>query len=476
MAALSWTGTFNQDLLDARNWAPQQAPGPADTLGITIGSAELAAGDTAGVARLEQTGGLVTVAGVLAASELVAASGPAHLHVTGTGTVVGYTLINAGARLTLDGTLTGNLETGGTVTVTGRVEGGLFSTGDLTLDGGHVSGLTAISGGRTVLGSGTVLANSLVQAGGLMTLEDGATVQGDIALQAGMALVHGTVTGSILGSSRLTTTLVLTGQVQGDVVLGRGSDALTIAGGTVAGTVSAGAGHDRIVTAVGVVALPGGLDGAAGNDTLNGSMQADRLRGGTGDDVVTGAQGDDTMIGGLGNDTLHGDDPDDSPATGAGRDRMFAGIGQDQLYGGARGDRMLGGEDNDTLDGGTGNDTLLGGSGADVFVFRREYLWASDAIGNPLLVESGGQDRIVDFNAAEGDRLLLHTGLWTAPGDTANTDARWLVDTFAQFDARAGTVTFRFLSAVNAGAVDHAITLHWTLSGADLAAVLLIEA
>jgi Ca2+-binding RTX toxin-like protein len=476
MAALSWTGTFNQDLLEARNWAPEQAPGPSDTLGIAIGSAELAAGDTAGIARLEQAGGLVTVAGMLTASELVAVSGQAHLHVTGTGTVVGYTLVNLGARLTLDGTLTGNLETGGTVTVTGRVEGGLFSTGDLTLDGGHVSGLTVVAGGSTVLGSGTVLASSLVQAGGLMTLEDGATVQGDIALQAGMALVHGTVTGSILGSSRLTTTLVLTGEVQGDVVLGWGGDVLTIEGGTVAGTVSAGAGHDRIVTTVGVAALPGGIDGAAGNDTLTGSTEADRLRGGTGADAVTGGLGDDTLIGGLGNDTLYGDDPADGTATAAGRDRMFAGIGQDQLYGGARGDRLSGGQDNDTLDGGTGNDTLLGGSGADVFVFRREYMWGSDAIGNPLVVESGGQDRIIDFDAAEGDRLRLHTGLWTAPGDTASTDTRWLVDTFARFDVQAGTVTFRFLSGVTAGAVDHAITLHWALSGADLAGVLLIEA
>ncbi|MEC8677200.1 MAG: hypothetical protein VXY54_15340, partial [Pseudomonadota bacterium] len=44
----------------------------------------------------------------------------------------------------------------------------------------------------------------------------------------------------------------------------------------------------------------------------------------------------------------------------------------------------------DTLFGGAGNDTLHGGGGADHFAFQ-----------------AGGQDVIVDFTAAAGDRLAL---------------------------------------------------------------------
>ena len=61
-------------------------------------------------------------------------------------------------------------------------------------------------------------------------------------------------------------------------------------------------------------------------------------------------------------------------------------------------DVLVGTRSNDWLEGGSGNDVLTGGGGGDTFVFR----------------SNGGNDVVTDFNAAQGDRVLLdsQTGVY----------------------------------------------------------------
>nr|WP_207388749.1 immunoglobulin-like domain-containing protein [Stutzerimonas kirkiae] len=99
------------------------------------------------------------------------------------------------------------------------------------------------------------------------------------------------------------------------------------------------------------------LDGS-GNSLNN-------LIGGAGDDILTGGDGDDILRGGAGDDTL---------------------------IGGAGNDILIGGDGDDILIGGSGDDILTGGAGADTFKWQ-----AGD----------GGNDRITDFDADEGDKIDL---------------------------------------------------------------------
>ena len=80
-----------------------------------------------------------------------------------------------------------------------------------------------------------------------------------------------------------------------------------------------------------------------------------------------------------------------------GADTVHGGDGADNVYGGQGDDSVYGDAGNDTLSGDLGNDNLFGGSGADRFAFN---------------ASNGGHDWVVDFNYAEGDRILL------APGTT----------------------------------------------------------
>lgn len=130
---------------------------------------------------------------------------------------------------------------------------------------------------------------------------------------------------------------------------------------------------------------PSGSDGA---DTLTGGAGHDVLLAKGGADLVSGQSGNDTLNAGGGDDILCGERGNDSLLGMAGNDRVFGQIGADRLSAGAG---------NDLVDGGKGNDTLSGGRGEDDFVFRLRY----------------GADRITDFNAAQGDQLLLSDDLWS---------------------------------------------------------------
>lgn len=104
--------------------------------------------------------------------------------------------------------------------------------------------------------------------------------------------------------------------------------------------------------------LPRGLNGLAGNDTLQALSPTVIIDGESyikfrGENFLyngaflSGGYGNDVVYGGTGDDTLRGDE------------------GNDFLSGGAGNDALEGGEGNDTLDGGSGNDTLAG-SGFDI--------------------------------------------------------------------------------------------------------------
>jgi Ca2+-binding RTX toxin-like protein len=178
-----------------------------------------------------------------------------------------------------------------------------------------------------------------------------------------------------------------------------GSGADTVQGLEGADTLNGGEGGDRLF---------GGLD----NDSVDGGGGLNYLRGDEGDDaVVGGAQHDDingnmgrdTLFGGDGDDWVRGGKDDDAVLAGAGDDLAFGDLGNDTVGGGAGadvihggdGDDMLRGDDgDDTLMGDLGRDTLDGGIGADVFVAS----------------ENSGDDRVVAFNAAEGDRVQLDPG------------------------------------------------------------------
>jgi len=180
--------------------------------------------------------------------------------------------------------------------------------------------------------------------------------------------------------------------------------------------------------------------------SITGTPGNDLLRGTPGDDLLTGLEGDDTLMAGTGSDTLDGGpgrdravidrsgatqdltvfmlDPsltstvagalltgiedlslttgsgNDALAGAAGDDSLAAGAGRDTLFGGAGSDTLLGQDGDDILLGGAGADVLTGGAGADRFVLQDA---GSVSLESTLLA----MDRIADFNAASGDRLVL---------------------------------------------------------------------
>lgn len=103
-----------------------------------------------------------------------------------------------------------------------------------------------------------------------------------------------------------------------------------------------------------------------------------RVRVGTDrDDRIDGFEGPDDIQGRAGADTIHGRG------------------GDDVIRGGRGGDVLFGDDGDDWLAGGRGDDTLSGGRGADTF----------------SAAEGAGLDLVLDFSAAEGDRVELEPGL-----------------------------------------------------------------
>jgi hypothetical protein len=101
------------------------------------------------------------------------------------------------------------------------------------------------------------------------------------------------------------------------------------------------------------------LSGTDRDDRLEGIEAPDDIQGRAGDDTIHGRGGDDVLRGGRGADLIYGEDGDD------------------------------------WIEGGRGDDTLVGGRGADTF----------------SAFEGSGLDLVLDFDAAQGDRVELPADL-----------------------------------------------------------------
>jgi hypothetical protein len=93
----------------------------------------------------------------------------------------------------------------------------------------------------------------------------------------------------------------------------------------------------------------------------------------------------------------------DTPSTvfldgSANSDDLEGGSGNDYLKGNSGNDRLSGNDGNDYLDGGEGEDLLIGGGGQDYF---RIEAGTSGALHST--------DSILDFNSAEGDKIVIST-------------------------------------------------------------------
>lgn len=129
------------------------------------------------------------------------------------------------------------------------------------------------------------------------------------------------------------------------------------------------------------------IDGGSGNDTIIGGIDADIITGNAGNDIVAGSSGNDTVQAGDGNDLIFGNEGDDVLDGSRDNDTVFGGRGNDTIYGSAGTNR---------LKGDLGNDILFGGSGADSFVLE--------------VPDDGSVDLIINFNAQQGDKLVVQGG------------------------------------------------------------------
>ncbi len=115
----------------------------------------------------------------------------------------------------------------------------------------------------------------------------------------------------------------------------------------------------------------------------SGDSEGNKLSGTAEQDLLLGKGGGDRLLGKLGNDVLQG---------GTGPDILLGGLGMDVL---------LGGSGDDLLEGGGGINLLIGGRGADTFRLS----------GTAAHIKGFQPSIIADFNAYEGDKIQLPTGL-----------------------------------------------------------------
>jgi len=125
------------------------------------------------------------------------------------------------------------------------------------------------------------------------------------------------------------------------------------------------------------------INGAIQSDDIVGTSINDQIKGLGGDDTLRGAEGDDLIYGGDGNDRIEGN---------AGEDKLFGDNGNDTIYGFEDNDIIHGGQGSDRIIGGPGNDILRGGKDPDTFEF-----WYKEK----------GKDKILDFDGASGDRIIV---------------------------------------------------------------------
>jgi len=289
-----------------------------------------------------------------------------------------------------------------TITFSEAVSG--FSNADLTVANGALSPVSSSDGGITWTATLTPTPG-VTDASNLITLDNAGVA--DLAGNAG--------TGATNSNNYAVDTAqpeppppsgILIGTPFADVIWGDHLDNLILAraGNDAA---SGGGGNDSIA-------------GDEDDDVLQGNTGADSVFGGSGDDIVLGGQGDDLAQGNTGADRVFGDKGDDTVHGGQGNDIVQGGEGDDQVAGDHGDDTVRGGLGNDQVHGGDGDDFVSGDKGADTL---------TGGLGADLFHAFAGADLdyVVDFNLAEGDRVMLDSGtiytLTQAGADTVVTMA-----------------------------------------------------
>jgi len=208
--------------------------------------------------------------------------------------------------------------------------------------------------------------------------------------------------------------------LQGDAVAeelvgGVGGDRL--AGGDGADTLDGGRGDDNLTGDAGADSLSGGLgndtaSGGIGNDSLSDSGGSNYLRGDEGDDQLQGGSGFDDINGNMGADFASGGAGDDWVVGGKDNDILYGGVGGDLVYGNLGADTCDGEDGADIVRGGQDNDLVRGGGGDDYVSGDRGDDTVTGGAGADLFHTFGdaGLDRVTDFSAGQGDRVLLDPG------------------------------------------------------------------
>jgi Ca2+-binding RTX toxin-like protein len=191
----------------------------------------------------------------------------------------------------------------------------------------------------------------------------------------------------------------------------------TFAPSAAADNINGAGGNDAIDGGDGNDTLGGGtgndtLQGGAGDDIMDGGVGSNYLRGGDGHDQIVGGSGFDDINGNAGNDTESGGFGDDWVVGGKDNDQLAGDSGSDVVWGNLGDDTLDGGLDNDQVRGGQGNDVLTGGAGDDFVSGDRGNDTVSGGLGADLFhgSQDAGIDRVIDFNLAEGDRVMLDPG------------------------------------------------------------------
>lgn len=135
---------------------------------------------------------------------------------------------------------------------------------------------------------------------------------------------------------------------------------------------SAGTDEADVLTAGDEAYLLLGMDG---NDDMMASEVAGEMHGGAGSDRLFGFTANDWLVGGADADQLHGEGGDDVLAGGVGNDFLTAGAG------------------NDLLDGGAGNDYMVTGEGMDRVAFSE---------GDDVVEDFDVAKDVVDFSTFAG--------------------------------------------------------------------------
>jgi len=198
------------------------------------------------------------------------------------------------------------------------------------------------------------------------------------------------------------------GALTGNVAVAQGAKIENAIGGFGADTINGNALANRIDGEGGADRIFAG----AGDDTVDGGPGVGYLRGDEGNDTILGGSSFDDINGNMGNDTAFGSLGDDWVVGGKDHDVLYGNEGVDLVYGNLGDDICIGGEGNDTLRGGQGSDSLMGDAGADYVSGDRGNDTMAGGAGADLFHSFTGAeiDRVLDFNFAEGDRVLLDPG------------------------------------------------------------------